>query len=929
MNNNINMSIPSLNLLKVQKFKEKQEVIHEIIARDQMANRTRPQNQNMKDHFREIFKQKQAKSLAVSSLDNQNYSPKNSQKQMQQAKQQNNTNDQSYENNSSNINYPRYVRKKQAMQELREIQNNRGKSKKLQVNDSIVSQSNVQKFQSKHQRQNSLQNNKQIFLNVKDKCIINPMNDTSYQANHQSTAIHEQEQYSYDETAANSATLMQQQQPSDKLKTHLQDLAKLDADLNRLKNDQQQSKNNFEKMKMLFGKNNQKSRLRQRPLDNHKKARNFDDQLSDEELDEINHSKNNIGKAWKRVLTQGGNHNNRRKIRNNSFDYYNDSKPHSKEDSPHQSYSDSQSHRLINEQNYNNKVNFNEKANIKGKLNLQSNIKEPNSNELSLIQQRLQKECTGNLGIVDPMKAFSILNMIQKEVCPEAYEPEIVLQHKQRMEEKKRVDQYQNDIDKTLFDFDEEIDELSNVSERYKVQGSYIVDNNQFDILNKNQTLDESIQEKNKESLQIIQEPQSRSRSRQKSNNKRKSQLNFTLDEAKQEMIKDLRQKSSMKQLNESIDFKQKTSKTRTNAIKNSSSAQYQNDKLIGSIKEKRNIFNHQPRETGDNQYISSKNRINMIPSNAGQLSTNAFNRYKGAINGNLIEAQKRIASSAYPGERSKKEQTKEIQNTLSMPKDVLFKKTDQSQFIQVKKQAAINPQSLERPAANIVKDIYGKIQETQEQRINRTVLIYDNSNRPLTSNHRLGGNQRPNLFNPAHQKNLIYNPTLQMPSLYNQNQRSHQNASPFQFLNPAFSEIALNQSLLNNSSCYPGIQSQTNNNGNIGSNFISSKNGTFYPGITAKHKHIDRLEKYFCSSNNNNNPLGKSNNPVKTQQSEQNRRHIQQLKLQQQNLIGASINLGEILKIGSQFNTMTNQGTNSQNISSKRRLNQAHELFI
>ena len=70
------------------------------------------------------------------------------------------------------------------------------------------------------------------------------------------------------------------------------------------------------------------------------------------------------------------------------------------------------------------------------------------------------------------------------------------------MEEKKRVDQYQNDIDKTLFDFDEEIDELSNVSERYKVQGFYIVDNNQFDILNKNQTLDEmSTLEKNKESL--------------------------------------------------------------------------------------------------------------------------------------------------------------------------------------------------------------------------------------------------------------------------------------------------------------------------------------------------------------------------------------------------------------------------------------------
>lgn len=36
------------------------------------------------------------------------------------------------------------------------------------------------------------------------------------------------------------------------------------------------------------------------------------------------------------------------------------------------------------------------------------------------------KECEGDLGIVNPYKAFSILNAIQKEDCPEAYEPEIV-----------------------------------------------------------------------------------------------------------------------------------------------------------------------------------------------------------------------------------------------------------------------------------------------------------------------------------------------------------------------------------------------------------------------------------------------------------------------------------------------------------------------
>ena len=33
-------------------------------------------------------------------------------------------------------------------------------------------------------------------------------------------------------------------------------------------------------------------------------------------------------------------------------------------------------------------------------------------NDLSVVQQRLKKECKGDLGIVNPMKAFSILNMI-------------------------------------------------------------------------------------------------------------------------------------------------------------------------------------------------------------------------------------------------------------------------------------------------------------------------------------------------------------------------------------------------------------------------------------------------------------------------------------------------------------------------------------
>lgn len=62
------------------------------------------------------------------------------------------------------------------------------------------------------------------------------------------------------ETAANSAN----QYPTQKLKSHLKDLAQLQNDLNRLNDDQKLSKNNFEKMKMFFKRNNTRSRLKQR-----------------------------------------------------------------------------------------------------------------------------------------------------------------------------------------------------------------------------------------------------------------------------------------------------------------------------------------------------------------------------------------------------------------------------------------------------------------------------------------------------------------------------------------------------------------------------------------------------------------------------------------------------------------------------------------
>jgi hypothetical protein len=54
------------------------------------------------------------------------------------------------------------------------------------------------------------------------------------------------------------------------------------------------------------------------------------------------------------------------------------------------------------------------------------------------MQQRLKKECRGDLGLVNPLKAFTFLNIIQKEDCPEAYEPEIVLLQKKRQQLKQQ-----------------------------------------------------------------------------------------------------------------------------------------------------------------------------------------------------------------------------------------------------------------------------------------------------------------------------------------------------------------------------------------------------------------------------------------------------------------------------------------------------------
>lgn len=92
-----------------------------------------------------------------------------------------------------------------------------------------------------------------------------------------------------------------------------------------------------------------------------------------------------------------------------------------------------------------------------------------------MLQQKL-KDCKKEGGLVDPSLLLNALNDVCREEDPEAYEPEIVIQHRKKQEVKrleKLLEQERAqmiyDADKALFDFDDSIDNLSIVSDRYPV----------------------------------------------------------------------------------------------------------------------------------------------------------------------------------------------------------------------------------------------------------------------------------------------------------------------------------------------------------------------------------------------------------------------------------------------------------------------------
>jgi len=93
--------------------------------------------------------------------------------------------------------------------------------------------------------------------------------------------------------------------------------------------------------------------------------------------------------------------------------------------------------------------------------------------KIDLLYERL-KQCQGDGGVVDPSKIMATMNMVQIEEDPDAYVPNIEKQHRRKEEMRKMEKWYEEEYakklyehEKALFDFDESVDNLSQVSERY------------------------------------------------------------------------------------------------------------------------------------------------------------------------------------------------------------------------------------------------------------------------------------------------------------------------------------------------------------------------------------------------------------------------------------------------------------------------------
>ena len=91
--------------------------------------------------------------------------------------------------------------------------------------------------------------------------------------------------------------------------------------------------------------------------------------------------------------------------------------------------------------------------------------------KIDIIQQLLKDKCTQGQ-LINPAMALQLLNIAQREEDPEAYEPEFVVQQRKKLEQQKHEEEQRAATVKerdALFDFDDQIDQLSEVSDRYPI----------------------------------------------------------------------------------------------------------------------------------------------------------------------------------------------------------------------------------------------------------------------------------------------------------------------------------------------------------------------------------------------------------------------------------------------------------------------------
>lgn len=101
--------------------------------------------------------------------------------------------------------------------------------------------------------------------------------------------------------------------------------------------------------------------------------------------------------------------------------------------------------------------------------------------KIDVLYERL-KQCHGDGGMIDPAKVLNTMNKVQIEENPDAYVPNIEKLHRRReelrrigkakYEQQKQIAEDAYDVDKALFDFDESVDNLSQISDRYALPES-------------------------------------------------------------------------------------------------------------------------------------------------------------------------------------------------------------------------------------------------------------------------------------------------------------------------------------------------------------------------------------------------------------------------------------------------------------------------